>query len=132
MLLFEASVDFIVGLIGGFGSKEVAFGAAFSILGVSFALWVVAVLRPHRRFVSAMRSAIRAVHTAMDDKAKSPEDRRTLVNDAVQDNPVLGSAWRPYWSALRPDSRRKGHVVNPVDPHAWFAVDRLPGRGYEK
>lgn len=38
----------------------------------------------------------------------------------------------PYRAALRPDPRREGSYLNPVDPHDWFSLERLPGRGYEK
>nr|WP_294529494.1 hypothetical protein [uncultured Rhodopila sp.] len=33
---------------------------------------------------------------------------------------------------MRKNSRVDGGYVNLVDPHAWFALERLPGRGYEK
>jgi uncharacterized protein YukE len=132
MQLFETVVSQLVGLISWFSSKEKAFAIAFIILGASLVIWAVAVFRPHRRFMSAVRGGIRTVNSAADDESKSPEDRLAVVNKPLMDNPILGLAWPTYRDALRNDGRREGHFLNPVDPYGWFALERLPGRGYEK
>ncbi len=132
MKIFETIVGLIVTLISSFASKEIAFAFAFAILGSSIGVWALWIYRPHRAFIKAVHSATSTVRSAVGDAKWKPEDRLAAINKSLSRNPVLSDLWRPYGSSLRADPRRPDQYINPIDPHAWFSVDRLPGRGYEK
>ncbi len=79
-----------------------------------------------------MKQATEAVRSASGNQKLSPDDKLAVIDKSLKANSVLAEAWQPYKSSLRADPNRKGGRLNPVDPYAWFALDRLPGRGYEK
>ena len=132
MRLFEAVVDVIVGLISAFKTREIAFAFAFGILLVGLLVYLVWVLRPHLRFVNAVTSATGEVRDAAANGAWSTEDKVTDLDKKLAGNAILSAAWKGYRQGLRRNSKKEGQLVNLVDPYAWFALDRLPGRGYEK
>lgn len=132
MRLFEAVVDVIVGLISAFKTREIAFAFAFGILLVGLLVYLVWVLRPHLRFVNAVTSATGEVRDAAANGAWSTEDKVADLDKKLAGNAILSAAWKGYRQGLRRNSKKEGQLVNLVDPYAWFALDRLPGRGYEK
>jgi hypothetical protein len=79
-----------------------------------------------------LKRATAAVRAAASNTAWRSDDKLAAVDEVIKSNAVLGEVWAPYRAALRADPERDGGYLNPVDPHAWFALERLPGRGYEK
>jgi hypothetical protein len=132
MYFFESLMNFIILAISHFDTKEIAFQVAFSILTASLIIWVVFVLRPHLKFAGMMKTAIKLVLGTAKDQKLSSDDKLASINKGLKGNSVLKEAWVPYQKSLRKDPDRKDGKLNPVDPHAWFSIDRLPGRGYEK
>lgn len=130
--VFEAAVSLIVYLISRFATRDIAFEFAFGILITGLALYGIFILRPHLKFVHAVRLAAKAVLSAVAEVNWSTEDKLASSDKAVKRNAVLGPAWRTYRQSLRASPTQPGEFVNPVDPHSWFALERLPGRGYEK
>jgi hypothetical protein len=129
---FEAVVNVIVGLISGFATRNIAFAFAFAILFSGLGIYAVFVLRPHLKFMLAVRGGTRNILSASAKGQWTAEDRLAAIDKGIKGNPVLGAAWRAYRTGLRPNPKLPGEFVNPVDPHGWFALGRLPGRGYEK
>ena len=130
--MFTGVVSFFVIAISKFASKEIAFAVAFAIILSSLALWTIAVYRPHRLFRKALAAGISAAKSAAADATHTPADRIALIDRTMRGNAVLEESWFPYRSALKPDPLREGQFLNPVDPYGWFALEKLPGRGYEK
>ena len=117
--------------IGQFVTIEVAFTVAFSILIVSAILCAISACF-HWKFWKFLADGTNAVISAAANPNLNTESRLEAVTKQLKGNVVLGEAWLPYKASLRPDSRREGARLNPVDPHGWFSLERLPGRGYEK
>lgn len=132
MRLFEAVVDFIVSLISAFKTREIAFASAFAILMLGCLVYLAWILRPHISFVGAVRRASKLIKSARANTTWSAEDRLANVDNVLAKNAVLGVAWTTYRRGLRCNPRKDTEFVNLVDPYAWFALERLPGRGYEK
>ena len=129
---FEALVGAIVNMIAHFNSRDTAFIVAFAILIGSALIWAIPILRLHLAFTRHMDRAIATVRRATANAGWSAEDMLAAADEALSNNAFLAELWRPYRAALRPDPRLESRFVNPVDPQAWFAYERLPGRGYEK
>ena len=132
MQVFETVIDFFVFIISQFSTREIAFACAFGILISGMCLYVGVVLRPHLRFMQAVRAGNVAVRSAKANTTWSGEDKLVAVTKVIDKNYVLGVAWNAYRKGLRPNPKKTGELVNPVDPYGWFAMERLPGRGYEK
>lgn len=132
MRLFEAVVNFIVSLISAFKTREIAFASAFAILILGCLVYLAWVLRPHIRFVGAVRHASKLIRSAGANTTWSAEDKLANVDNVLAKNAVLSAAWTTYRRGLRRNPRKDTEFVNLVDPYAWFALERLPGRGYEK
>ena len=132
MQIFETVIDFFVFIISQFSNREIAFACAFAILISGVCLYVGVVLRPHLRFMRAVRAGNAAIRSAKENTAWSSEDKLVAVTKVLDKNFVLETAWNAYRKGLRPNPKKAGEFVNPVDPYGWFAMERLPGRGYEK
>jgi hypothetical protein len=132
MPVFNYLVESIVAGISAFATREIAFVVAFSILGCSIAIWAAFTLRPHLVFTSKLKAATKLVRDTRANGKLSTEDRLALIDKGLKGNLVVAEAWDPYRRSLRIDPNRKDGRLNPIDPHSWFALDRLPGRGYEK
>jgi hypothetical protein len=129
---FDYVVEKIVSGISAFATREIAFLVAFSILGCSLLIWAIFTLLPHLSFTSKLRAATNAVRDAKANAKLSSDDRLAIIDKSLKNNSVMAEAWQPYRLSLRVDPNRKDGRLNPIDPHSWFALDRLPGRGYEK
>ena len=129
MQIFEAVIDFFVFIISQFSNREIAFACAFGILISGVCLYLVVVLRPHLAFMKSVQSGIVSARSAKANTAWSGEDRLVAVTKAVAKDYVLGAAWSAYRRGLRPNPRKAGELVNPVDPYSWFALERMPGPG---
>ena len=132
MQVFETVTGFLVNAISHFSNKEIAFEAAYAILGASVLLWGVLVAWPHHRFATAIRRGVKKAKDVAATNGMNPEDRLAALDADLKGNPILADSWRPYREALRPYPQKEGLFTNTVDPYAWFAPERLPGRGYEK
>lgn len=100
--------------------------------GHTFFVWAAFVLRPHLAFVNMIRRSTAFVRSNVPGSDTGDDSKLAIIDKNLMANPILREAWRSYRSSLRPDPRRAGQFLNPVDPHGWFSLDRLPGRGYEK
>ena len=132
MYLFDLAMKTTLQAIGHFDTTEIAFEVASVILLASLAIWGGFVLRPHLSFLKAMRAATNLVAVTARNGKLTSDDKLAVLNKGLKGNAVVWEAWIPYVKSLRNDPSRKGERVNPIDPYAWFSVDRLPGRGYEK
>lgn len=116
-------IDIPVHAIERFGTRDVSFAAAYAILVGAVLAWL-AVYRKHRAFVRGMNRVTAALRRAAS--MDRPADRLGAA-DAAMGGSALAPLWRPYRAAIR----ERGGPVNLLAPGDWFALDRLPGRGYE-
>ena len=132
MQWFEVVVGAMVDLISRFQTKEIAFAFAFGILISSLIIWLFVVFVPHVSFVHRVKSGTAAVSAALSASNGDSQVALAAIDKDLKQNPVIKDAWRSYKLSLRPDPKRAKGYLNPVDPHTWFTLERLPGRGYEK
>jgi hypothetical protein len=123
--------ELLTDLIGHFNNKDKATVVILLMLGLCLALggWLY---WHHRAFKGAINSAADAVRTALSTVGTSAGDRLNAVSSTLATNTAVRFAWEQYHGSLREDPRLEGAFVNLVDPHAWFAPERLKGHGYEK
>lgn len=130
MTLLQFGIDVCVRLISGFGNREIAFEVAFATIGVAIGLglwtWLV-----HRKFVGTLVRTSKTLTTIADDSKSTPADQINRAAKVLAQGPFK-LLWTPYRRSVRPDLENDGKYVNLVDPYDWFALERLPGRGYEK
>lgn len=123
-------IAFPIQIIESFGGRETAFVLAYGILGSALALGFWVYLR-HRAFVGSLSRATRRIKGITDRPGATQEARLTEVDQALSNGP-LAPLWRPYRGAIEPNPAREGDFVNLLAPAEWFAVERLPGNGYER
>lgn len=126
-MLPQALIDVPTTLIKQFATKGVSFAAAYLILIAVLVCWAL-ILAKHRRFIMMVRDAAWTV----DSVLRRSDASSALVNaDIVLLQGTFGSVWKPYRATIESDPWQEGGYRNLVDPREWFAVERLPGRGYE-
>lgn len=123
---FYSLVDFLAFLISRFEGREKAFGIGLAILFVSGAIGVL-MERRHRAFLRSVREPRRALE-ATGGSGTAGGERVAGADEAFEVGP-LRTLWRQYRQNLR---EQDGAFINLIDPRAWFSVESLPGRGYEK
>jgi gas vesicle protein len=131
MSLIHAIAESLTNLIGLFNNKDKATAVilVMTALCLAGAVWIG--IR-HAQFRRALRSGAAAIDRAFKTAGLGPADRLNLVSADLEKTRVLAQAWQQYRASLREDARREGEFVNLIDPRAWFAVDHVDARGYEK
>lgn len=126
---FTWSVDVLVAGIQGFDNKEIAFVVAYAILIFVGLFWAWISWGHHRPFIRTLKSLTRKINAVAKDEKLAAPDRLAEVEKAFKRKPMLKPVWLHYRANMR---EINGEYNNLVDPRAWFSVDALPGRGYEK
>ena len=116
-------------LIMQFDGKETAVAIAYAILllaaGLGLLTW-----RQHRRFIGPLRAAAGAI-TESARPGQTLGARLDAAGTALA-GAGLGGRWTAYRAAIEDSPVRPGQAVNLLPPADWFALERLPGRGYER
>jgi ABC-type transporter Mla subunit MlaD len=131
MQTYRDVVDWIASLIGHFDDRYKGFAAVLLVLALGLALWLLWIRRRHRTFQRTLIGTSKEI-CRIADGAETTADKLALADKRLRDTPQLAHIWGPYRRSLRPDPRIAGDYINPISPHAWFCLERIPGRGYEK
>jgi ABC-type transporter Mla subunit MlaD len=123
-------VDAPSSLISHFDNRIIAFAFAYLILILAAGAWLSTRVR-HRRFLRLVGQAAGEVRVAAAKPDWSAADRLAQADQAFAGS-ALKDLWTPYLRSVQQDPSDQRNFVNLIDPRDWFALDRLPGRGYEK
>lgn len=116
-------------LIMQFDGKETAVAIAYAILLGAAGLWLHAMWR-HREFIRPLHAATRAIL----QPTRPGQTFQARLDDAgaALAHAGLGARWASYRATIEDSPLRPGQNVNLLPPADWFALERLPGRGYER
>ena len=114
---FRNSATFV---IVQFGDRQVAFNVALAVLVLAVVVVAITAVLHHQFRQPIVHASVRLTRHGFGQIDHA---------DDVFRNSPLQALWAPYRAAIH---QSDGRTLNLASPYAWFGVESLPRRGYEK